>query len=227
MASKKYYVDLDLLQASELKQAKFEQLASDPVAPVEGQEWGNTTDDKRRTVSGGVTETYAYESYVLEQINALGRSQGGFSAAPGLLPTAADKTAGDLSNLQPGDYWVINNGGTITGIQGDDVLSIGDKIEYLNGDPTIANNWVGIQTNLDDNLLGNVVADRQVVNLVASTPLTISSSTVADVHSVQVYDSSGEEIEVCVLKTANANERDIESNISLTGVIVELLGKSS
>ena len=48
MASKKYYVDLDLLQASELKQAKFEQLASDPVAPVEGQEWGNTTDDKRR-----------------------------------------------------------------------------------------------------------------------------------------------------------------------------------
>jgi len=83
---------------------------------------------------------------------------------------------------------------------------------------------VGIQTNLDESKVGTVTADRQTVSLVAGTALTVSSSSIADVHSVQVYDAAGSKIEVCVEKGANSNERVITSNATLANVTVELTG---
>jgi hypothetical protein len=227
MADKKIYTSLDFLKASVLIQAAFEKLAADPSSPVEAQEWFNTTEKLRKTVANGTVESYAFRSWVTEQINALGRAQGSYDASGGGLPVFGDKITGDLTTIQAGDAWFISNGGTITGILGDDELSIGDKLQFTGGDPAVAANWVGIQTNLDDSLIGNIKADRQVVALVANTPLTVSSSIIADIHGVQVYDSSNNEIEVCVSKNANANQRIIESNVSLTGVIVELMGESS
>ncbi len=227
MADKKFYSNIDLTQSSSIKNGGFEVLAADPASPVEGQQWHNSTDNKSRIFLNGVICDIACETWVTDQINMLERSQGAFDAAPGALPTVADKTQGDLTTLHVGDQWVVTNAGTITGIQGADLLSIGDKLEFLGGTATDPNNWLGIQRNLDDTLLGNTVADRQTVSLVADTGLTVSSSIVSDIHSIEVYDSTGAQIEVCINKTANANERVLTSNATLAGVVVELLGPSS
>lgn len=227
MADKKFYSNIDLTQSSSIKNGGFEVLAADPASPVEGQQWHNSTDGKSKIFLNGVVCFIACESWVTEEINKLERSQGAFDAAPGALPTVGDKTQGDLTTLHTGDQWVVTNAGTITGIQGADLLSVGDKIEFLGGTPTDPNNWLGIQRNLDDSLLGNTVADRQTVNLVANTGLTVSSSIVNDIHSIEVYDAAGAKIEVCVEKTANPNERVLTSNATLAGAVVELLGPSS
>ena len=227
MADKKFYSNIDLTQSSSIKNGGFEVLTTDPTTPVEGQQWHNSTDGKSRIFLNGQVCDIACESWVTEEINKLERSQGAFDTAPGSLPVVGDKTQGDPSTLHVGDQWVITNAGTITGIQGADQLSIGDKIEFLGGTATDPNNWLGIQRNLDDSVLGNTVADRQTVSLVANTGLTVSSSIVGDIHSIEVYDSTGAKIEVCIEKTANPNERILTSNATLAGAVVELLGPSS
>lgn len=228
MADKKFYVDIDLNQQC-IKEGKWEQLAADPTGGdlFEGREWCNTTTGERKVYKNGQVEVYATKSFVTEEVNKIERAQGGFDANPGALPVLADKTRGDLTAFQIGDTFTINNGGTITGIQGDDVLSVGDKLEFLGGSPTDPNNWVGINRNIDDSVLGNTVTDRQTVALVANTGLTVASSTVADIHSIQVYDSAGQMIDVCIEKTANPNERVLTSNVALAGVVVEITGASS
>lgn len=226
MSEKNIYIDQNLNQNC-LKNGKWELLAADPVAPFEGQEWCNTTDMVRRVYKNGIVETYATQDWVTLQVNQIERAQSGFDANPGLLPVLADKTTGDLTAFVIGDYWVINNAGTIVGITGDDVLANGDKLEYLGGDPTLATSWLGIQRNIDDTLLGNTRTERQTVSLVASTGLTVTAASIADIHSIQVYDSAGVMIEVCIEKTANPNQRVLTSNSSLAGVVVEMTGASS
>lgn len=225
--TKQTYVHRDF-NKQELQNFAIQQLAADPtgVDLYEGRIWQNTTDNKIKKYLNGAVETFACESWVIEEINKLGQAQQSKSAAPGLLPVPADKVNGDLTTIVPGDWWAISAAGTITGIQGDDVLAVGDKIQFLGGDPTVASNWLGIQRNVDDLLLGFVKTDRQTVNLVASVPLTVASSVLTDIHSIQVYDTTGELIEVCISKTINLNERVLTSNVSLTGVVVDLMGKT-
>lgn len=228
MADKKYYSNIDLNQSSVIKNGGFELIAGDPVSPVEGQEWCDTTTTPptRKVFKNGVIEVYAFRSYVDTEIDKISRYQGSYDASGGGLPAVGDKTQGDLTQLVAGDTWTVSVAGTITGIQGDDVLSVGDELKYLGGVVTDPNSWLGIQRNLDDALLGTTKADRQTVNLVAATGLTVASSTVSDIHSIHVYDSTGAEIEVCVEKTANPNERVLTSNANLTNVVVELVGEA-
>ena len=227
MGTKRQLASLDFNQTSALIQAFFERLAADPASPVEAQEWFNETEDVRKTVANGTIETYAFRSWVLEQINALGRLQGNFDANPGNLPTVADKTTGDLSNLQAGDAWIISNGGTLANILGDDNLSIGDKIQYVGGDGTDPANWVGIQTNLDDAIIGMATPERQVVALVANTPLTVTAANISDIHTTQVFDNTNQEIGVCISRGTNPNQVILESTASLTGVIVQMVGATN
>jgi hypothetical protein len=222
--AKKVYTDLDLDQVSTINQGGFEKIAGDAPTPVDGQEWYNTTSDKRKVHIDTTTQVYAFESWVTAEINKLERIQGSFDASAGLLPNSGNKTQGDLTQIVPGDYWIISVGGTIAGIGGDDVLAVGDKLQYVGGGAGTASNWVGIQTNLNDANIGTVKKERQTVNLVANTPLTVTAATIADIHSVQVYNSAGLEIVVNIDRSGAANTRILTSKKSLTGVVVELLG---
>jgi hypothetical protein len=222
--AKKILTDLDLDQVSTINQGGFEKVAGNPSAPVDGQEWYDTTDDKRKVRVDTTTETYAFESWVVEEINKLERIQGSFSAAAGLLPTSANKINGDLTQIVPGDYWIISTAGTIAGIVGADQLSVGDKLQYVGGGVSTASNWVGIQTNLNDDDLGGVKSERQTVNLVANTPLTVTAAVIADIHSVQVFNSAGLEIVVGIDRSGAANTRILTSKRTLSNVVVELLG---
>lgn len=222
--AKKVLTDLDLDQVSTINNGGFEKIAGDAVSPVDGQEWYNTTTDKRRVHIDSTTQTYAFESWVTSEINKLERIQGSFDASSGLLPTASNKTQGDLTQIVAGDYWIVSVAGTIAGIGGADELSVGDKLQYVGGGASTAANWVGIQTNLNDANIGNVKRERQTVNLVANTPLTVTSAAISSIHSVQVYNSAGLEIIVDIDRSGAANTRILTSKRSLTGVVVELLG---
>jgi hypothetical protein len=214
-------IDLDLNQ---LKNAVADTVTTDPVSPAEGQFWYNTTDNVLKYFDGVAVKVIADRAWVTAEINKLERIQGSFDASAGLLPTASNKIAGDLTQIVAGDYWIIGVAGTIAGIQGDDVLSIGDKLQYVGGGAGTAANWVGIQTNLNDANIGNIKGEKQTVNLVANTPLNVNAASIANIHSIQIYNSAGTEIIVDIQKLGGANQRTLTSKKSLTGVVVEMTG---
>jgi hypothetical protein len=218
-----FHVDIDL-DLNQLKNAVIHQLATDPGSPVQGQIWYNSTTDELKYYDGAAVQIIANKAWVIAEINKLERIQGQFDASPGLLPTAANKIQGDLTQIVAGDYWIISVAGTIAGIGGDDVLSIGDKLQYVGGGAGTAANWVGIQTNLNDSNIGNVKSEKQTVNLVANTALNVNAATIANIHSIQVYNSAGELIIVGIEKLGLGNQRTLTSKKSLTGVVVELTG---
>lgn len=223
--AKQVITDLNLNE-QEIQNVSLEKLATDPSGAglYKGRVWHNSTTDLVKRYDGVAVQILADRSYVTSEINKLERLQGAFSAAPGLLPTASNKTQGDLTQVIPGDYWIISTGGTIVGIQGDDTLSTGDKLQYVGGGAATAANWVGIQTNLNDSLIGNVTGEKQTVSLTANTPLAVNAATITNIHSIQIYTSAGDEIIIDIQKLGGANQRTITSKKTLTGVVVELLG---
>jgi SepF-like predicted cell division protein (DUF552 family) len=217
--------DLDF-NSNEIRTVSVEKLSAHPSGAglFNGRVWELTTDNKLYYYNGTSIVALASENYVIAVVNGLGQNQGAFSAAAGLLPTAANKTQGDLSTIKKGDNWVITVAGTIAGISGSSVLSVGDKLEFFGSNPATASDWLGIQRNVDDAKIGNAKPDRQTVNLVANTPLTVTSSIIVDIHSINVYDSSGNLIILDVQKLGAANTRTLTSKKSLTGVVVEMIG---
>ena len=223
--AKKFQVDIDL-DGLQIKNVVVDSVASDPVSPVTGQIWYNTTSNKLKYYDGTTVQTVASESYVLNQIQQIGQSQGAYDASSGLLPTSSNLIDGDTT-IRRGDYWDISVAGTIAGIGGADELSIGDVLKFVGTNPATASHWIGIQRNLNDTLLGNVVGEKQTVNLVANTPLNVNAATITNIHSIQVYNSAGAEIIVDIEKLGGNNQRTLTSKKSLTGVVVELLGTTS
>jgi hypothetical protein len=219
--AKSVYTDFNMEQ-NEIQEVSLQKLASDPVAPFEGQIWENTTENKIKHFINGVTRVLADETFVEAAVQAIGQSQGGFDASSGLLPTVGDLIDGD-TQIRRGDYWDITVAGTIAGIGGADELDIGDVLKFVGTVPTNAAHWLGIQRNLNDANLGTAKTERQTVNLVANTPLTVSASSIADVYSVQVYDSAGKEI-ILEIQKGLPNQRILTSKKSLTGVVVDLIG---
>lgn len=220
------HTDLDL-NGNEIRSVSIEKLGAHPSGAglYEGRVWELTTTKKIYYYDGTAIQTVSSEAYVTSAVNQLGQIQGGFSAVAGALPTAANKTQGDLTTIKKGDFWVITAAGTIAGITGlTGVLNIGDLIQFYGSNPATAADWLGIQRNLNDALVGDSKSERQTVNLVANTPLNVNAATIADIHSINVYDSAGNLILLDVQKLGGANQRTLTSKKSLTGVVVELIG---
>lgn len=219
------HTDLNM-DGNELRNVSFEKLASDPVSPVAGQYWYNTTSGKAKFYDGATTHIIADEAYVQSQIQQIGQSQGAFDASPGLLPTVVNLIDGDTV-IRRGDYWDISVAGTIAGIGGADELAIGDVLKFVGTNPATPAHWIGIQRNINDTLLGDVKGERQTVALTANVPLTVTAATIANLYSVQVYNSANQEIILDVERGVGLNQRILTSKKSLTGVIVELMGSST
>ena len=223
--AKKFYTDINL-NDQEIQSASFEKLAADPTGGglYKGRFWYNTTTDLVKYYDGTTIQIFATQKYVTDAVNALGQCQGTFSALAGALPTASNKTQGDLTTIKKGDYWVVSVAGTIAGIGGADELSIGDIIQFFGSNPATAADWIGVQRNLNDALVGNVTGEKQTVSLVANTPLNVNAATIANIHSIQVYDSAGDEIIVDVQKLGGNNQRTLTSKKALSNIVVEMLG---
>ena len=215
------------LNKNEVQDVSFEKLAAHPTGAglYQGRFWQLTTSTKIYYYDGTAIQTFSSEAFVTSAIAALGQIQGGFSALAGSLPTAANKTQGDLTTIKKGDFWVITTAGTIAGITGaSGVLNVGDLIQFYGSNPATASDWLGIERNLNDALVGNVTGEKQTVNLVANTPLNVNAATISNIHSIQAYDSSGNEILMDIQKLGGNNQRTLTSKKSLTNVVVELTG---
>lgn len=221
------YTNFDM-NGNEIRNVSLEKLATDPsgVDLFEGRIWENITEHKYKWYDGVKIRVILSEEEIQNLINQIGQAQGGYDASSGLLPTVSNLIDGDTA-IRRGDYWDITVAGTIAGIGGDDVLDVGDVLKFVGTNPATPGHWLGIQRNLNDTLLGNTKAERQTVNLVAHTPLTVSASIIPNIFTIQVYDSDGNLIIVDVKKGANPNQRVITSNKSLTGVVVEMTGATT
>lgn len=222
---KKFYTDI-VMNQQEIQDYSVEKLAADPSGAglYAGREWLNTTSGLKKRYDGTAVQIVADQSWVSAQINALGQIQGGFSALAGALPTAAAKTQGDLTAIKKGDFWVITTAGTIAGIGGSGNLSVGDLIQFFGASPSTAADWVGIERNLNDALVGNMTGEKQTVSLVANVALNVNAASITNIHSVQCYDSAGDEIVVQIQKLGGNNQRTLTSKKALTNIVVEMTG---
>lgn len=213
------------MDGNELRSVSFEKLAADPVAPFAGQYWFNTTSGKAKFYDGAQLTSSRTKRMFNLKFSKLVNPRVRLMPRLALLPTVSDLIDGDTV-IRRGDYWDISVAGTIAGIGGADELSVGDVLKFVGTSPSTPADWIGIQRNINDTLLGDVKGERQTVNLTANTPLTVTASTIANLYSIQTYNSANQEIILDVERGAGLNQRILTSKKSLTGVVVELMGSA-
>ena len=211
-----FHDDIDLSR-NELQNASFEKLAADPAGGdlYEGRFWLNTTANVLKVYRNSEIKIIAFLSDVLDK----GGFVGTHDATSGIPTTGS----GEAGAIEAGDTWVINVGGTITGIEGADELSVGDLLMATVDGANAAAQFVGIQRNLNDDIL--TAQDVQTVSLVAATPLTVTAANFSgNVISVEVYNSSGRRINVRQTLGGSANQIILRSNQSLANLSVRMVG---
>ena len=196
----------------------FETLAADPVAPVEGQQWNNSTSARQRLHVGGESKSLAF----LEDVQNQGQHIGGHDASTG-IPTSVPVSIRPDGNIEAGDTWYVTVAGSIAGIGGgSEELDPGDMLKAIVDDPSSAADFIAIQRNIDDEKASYV--DTQVVNLSANTDTTITADFSGRIVSVQTYKSNGREVKITTKRGANLNEIILHPNKTLSGVTVDLVG---
>lgn len=111
--------------------------------------------------------------------------RGTFNATPGQRPDQAG-----VLNIQKGDLWLITGPGTLTGIEGSDILSVGDFLISLSDNPTTAADYAGIETNTTVNMNNYAAWENQTVNLAAG-PVTATYALLTTIRDARCYDSTG------------------------------------
>lgn len=208
-----HYAPLDM-NGCEFRSSQAEQLAADPSGAGlwPGRQWFNTTDGVNRIYDG--TNIIDLVTAPAVQLDG-GDFEGPHDASGGAFPTPA-------ADVLSGDFWRVSVGGTLPN---GDVVEPGDIIIALadNPDPAVNAEWMTLQGNLNLNTSTLVNCEQQTVNLVADTALAVTSANLARVTSWKFLDASGNEIKLCVERTAN-NQITLTSCVDLTGVVVEMNG---
>lgn len=213
MAEKNIYQHLNG-NGNELRNWSGEKLAADPTGGdlYAGRMWFNTTDNKLRFYDGTTVQTVV----TAEDLASIGEFQGGFDASAGVPTTTLD---GDT--IRAGDYWRVTVPGTISGIGGDDVLEVGDLVYALADGASTAAQFTAVQANL--NLGSNLAQVEEVtIGTLPANTATAVPTTLTNVYSIQVFDSTNMEIGVCIAGPTTAPT--IESSVALTGVLVRVVG---
>lgn len=198
------------LNGCDLQNAVIHPLAAAPGSPTAGQLYFDTVTNELNYYDG--TDWVPVTQDTVDG----GAYVGTHDASGGLFPTPP-------ANTKAGDKWLISVGGTLPN---GDVAEPGDLLFALVDDPDPLNNahWQLIEGNANLPSTGVATCERQTANLVADTPLTITAANMASVESIQVFDSAGNQIEVCVEDGAGADEKILTSCTALSNVSVRMLG---
>ena len=200
---------------NEIQDIKWEVLATDPTGGdlYEARFWYNSTDKRFRFYDG----TSVLSAATLTDLASIGAFQGVHDASGGAVP--ATRTNGDP--IVAGDFWRISVAGTIAGIGGDDALEVGDLIfANISGTPAAAD-WTGVQVNLD---LPATLAQVEEVTLATLTANTATAvpTTFTNAYSVQVFDSSDNEIILDIAGPSTA--RTVEASEALSNIKIVIVG---
>lgn len=123
---------------NELQNWKYQQLATDPVAPVEGQFWWNTSEDRLKHYDGTSVKTVA----VLSDITSAMDFKGGYDAATNTPNLDSSPTAGTIFQ---GDFYYVTTAGTFY----TEAVEVGDALIANTDDPAALTDWTRVQFNVD------------------------------------------------------------------------------
>lgn len=123
---------------NELQNWKYQQLGTDPVAPVEGQFWYNTTEDRLKHYDGTSVQSVA----VLTDITSAMDFKGGYDASANTPNLDSAPTAGTIFK---GDFYYVTVGGTFF----TETVEVGDALIANQDDPTTLAHWTRVQFNVD------------------------------------------------------------------------------
>lgn len=209
--------DLDL-DDNRIIKGGFQTVVGDVAAPVEGEQWNNSTLSRQRIQVGGATKSFAF----LEDVQNLGQHIGGHDASTG-IPTSVPTSIRPSGTIEAGDTWYVTVAGVISGIGGGaEEISVGDLLKAIVDAPSSAADFISIQRNLDDDRAS--YTDTQVINLPANTDTTITANFSGRVTSVQTYKSNGKEVKITTKRGTNPNQIILHPNKTLSNVTVDMLG---
>jgi hypothetical protein len=140
--------------------------------------------------------------------------RGTFNATPGQRPDQAGVT-----NIQAGDLWIITGAGTLTGIEGSDVLAVGDFLIATTNNPTTAAGYAGIETNTTLNLTNYLAWENQTVNL-AGSPVVATFTTLTTVRGAECYDSTGLRRDSLNVRIASATTVEVDGLTTIANLRV-------
>lgn len=193
--SKQFLTDINLSQ-NELQNAVIQKLTSDPLSPVDGQIWYNTTDNRFKRYDGVTTQVIAE----LRDVAGLLDYKGGYDASTNTPNLDSSPTAGTIFK---GDTFTV----TVLGTFYTEEVEIGDMLIAEVDDPATIDDWTRVQFNLPTS-----VTKKYAVDLDGTGEATVTRTvgggrtTFAVTHSLGTTDvqtqvreiASGEEVIVDV-----------------------------
>jgi len=214
-----FYKSLNGQNVNRLRNFQMDPVTADPVVGEENQLKTHTGDNRVKwRDTGGTVHTLAH----LTDLTSLWRGRGGMGTA-NALPTATDGTLHVNDPLRAYDAFMMTVASTITGIQGDDVLEVGDFLILIDeANPTTSASWVGIQTNTNDQTLPLVETVSQAVT--ADTAVVFNFTAIGNIQTYQVFAGITEITGDVVTLRASNNSVSVQSSIAITGVDVRAVG---
>jgi hypothetical protein len=178
----------DGLSLARLDNFKLNNKAADPVSPVVGVPWINTTEQRIKYFNGTEVKSVA----LLEDLSAIGRYRGSWDADTG-IPTAANSTILPGDPIVAGDWWRIVGAGTIPNLLGEDSLEAGDLLFADADDANTASQFFGVQANV--NLSPTRVDSETVVleSLPANSPTEVASN-LDSITSYKILSSANKDL---------------------------------
>ncbi len=198
----KYLDDLNL-NFNQLLNALQEQLVTDPVSPVEGQFWYNTTEKRSKYYDGVSVRSVA----TLDDVEGLLDFKGGYDASTN-TPNLETPTAGAVLK---GDSYVV----TVAGDFFTEAVQVGDMLIAKNDDPSTLNEWVRVESNQPVGSTKFAVdldaAEGTVTKAVATgkTTYTVTHSLGSTDVDIEVYEVATGEKVFPTVKFVDANNVDV------------------
>lgn len=187
-----------------------------PTTPVERDIWYDPADDKIKYRDGATTQTLVTAS----DLGDVMKMRGGFNAGANQRP---DQGGTPVSNIEAGNVWIITTGGTLAGIEGDDVLAPGDLLMATSDNPTTAADYVGIEMNRNINL-ARMASFERVTSALAVGNNTINATALTDVAWAGVLNAAGQQENLIDITRASATSYTIASLSAVAGATVVMFG---
>jgi len=169
------------LNSNEIRNAKFEILATDPISPLESQFWYNSTSKKLKYYDGTSVLTVADLSNVI-----------GLLEYKGTIDASGDPNypAGET-----GDVYIFSVAGKIGGASGEEV-EVGDLLicntDNAGGtEASVGTNWDVIQKNLPSNIAKKYTQTGVLIGSIPDT-VTITHNLNSKSVIVSVFDESND-----------------------------------
>lgn len=210
---------------AELRNFKLNPVTTDPVTPVVGVPWFNTTTGKAKYYDGTAVRVIAH----LGDLAALGRYRGQWDASTG-IPTAAASTVLTGDPIKAGDHWRVSVGGNIANLIGADLLAAGDLIFADADDANSADEFYAVQANAD--LTITTIRDTvTLATLAANTATNVTPTLLAggNIAGYMILDSTGKDITFSLDVTVDqvTPKLVVTSLVALSNLTISFVGTTA